>query len=385
VRRLAYLCTDPGVRWGGENRASVQLAEMAQALAEHRAEVLVIADGVEHGAAAPPPGVRLELLPGPGRDASEAELTVADARRTAWIGRRLERFGAEALYERIALPSASGSAAAAAAGIPHLVELNAPLPEEATRYGEGDQSRAAARLEATILRNAELVLAVTGRLAAYARRRGARRVKLFPNAVSLERFGARATLRGGQPVAVLAGDFRRGCGPGTLAAAWRLLGHDKPRLLVLGDGVDRELLDAGAEAVGGVPYRDVPELLAGAQIGLAVYDGGTPPYASPPMLLEYLAAGLAVVAAKLPAVVEVVDERSAVLVPPGHPAALAEAVAELARDPARRSRLGSAGRDLVRSRHTRARRARDVVGAACGLAEFQVACRPLAERQRLVR
>jgi glycosyltransferase involved in cell wall biosynthesis len=149
---------------------------------------------------------------------------------------------------------------------------------------------------------------------------------------------------------------------------------------VVGDGPGRETLDVvGADFSGWVPYEDVPELLAGAHIGLAPYAADAPPYFSPPTLCEYLAAGLAVVAAKLPGVAEVVDERSAVLVPPGDSGAFAQAVAELAADPARRARLGAAGRGLVSSRHTWARRAREVLWAAHGLAELQVACAPPAE------
>jgi starch synthase len=384
MRRLAYLSTDPGVPWGGRERGSVQLADMAQALGEQGAEVLLIVAGVRHGAAPPPPSVRVELLPGPGRGPSEAERGAAEPVRTAWLARRLERFGAEALYERIAPHSASGAAAAAAVGIPHLVELNAPLPEEAARYRKLDQSRAAIQLEGAVLRNAELVLVPSGPLAGYARARGARRVKVCPNAVALERFGSRATHDGREPVAVFARGHCLWHGADTVAEAWRLLGPDGLRLLVVGDGPCREPLDAvGAEFSGWLPYQDVPRVLASAQIALAPYAADAPPYFSPSMLCDYLAAGLAVVAAKLPGVAEVVDERSAVLVPPGDSGALAEAVAELAADPVRRARLGSAGRDLVSSRHTWVRRARQVLWAAHGLAEYQVACAPPAELEAL--
>jgi glycosyltransferase involved in cell wall biosynthesis len=54
------------------------------------------------------------------------------------------------------------------------------------------------------------------------------------------------------------------------------------------------------------------------------------------------------------------DETTGLLVPPDDPAALADALAALARDPARRRRMGDAGRRRVAERFTAERMARDV-------------------------
>ncbi len=108
-------------------------------------------------------------------------------------------------------------------------------------------------------------------------------------------------------------------------------------------------------------------MLAGADIGIAPYAADAPPYFSPLKLFEYLAAGLAVVAAAIPGVTELVDERTAVLVPPGDPGALAGAVASLAADPRRLARLGRAGRALA-EQNTWGHRAREVLGEAEALA-----------------
>jgi glycosyltransferase involved in cell wall biosynthesis len=62
------------------------------------------------------------------------------------------------------------------------------------------------------------------------------------------------------------------------------------------------------------------------------------------VLLEAMAAGLAVVAARAGAVPEIVmDGKTGVLVPPGDPETLAEALDGLLRDAALRKRLGEAG------------------------------------------
>ena len=66
------------------------------------------------------------------------------------------------------------------------------------------------------------------------------------------------------------------------------------------------------------------------------------------VFLEAMAAGLAVVACRAAAVPEVVrDGETGVLVPPRDPAALARALADLLRDPARARALGEAGRRRV--------------------------------------
>jgi glycosyltransferase involved in cell wall biosynthesis len=364
MMRIACLSTDPGIAYGGTKGASVHLGELTAALAREGADVLLLVARIQPGAADPPPGVTVEPLPGPGRGASAAERVSAEPDRQAWLEERLDRFGAAALYERLALHSAAGSAAARRLEIPHLVELNAPLLEEATRYRTLGVPEVADLLERSVLRSADLVLAVSGPLARYARARGARRVAVSPNGVDVDLFVPRATPAVGPPSAVFAGTLRPWHGIETLAEAWRVLGAAAPPLTVVGDGPGRPLLEeVGARVTGALPHGEVPAVLAGADIGIAPYAADAPPYFCPLKLLEYLAAGLAAVAAAIPGVTELVDERTAVIVPPGDPDALAAAVASLAADRRRIARLGRAGRALA-EQHTWARRARDVLHEA---------------------
>ena len=66
------------------------------------------------------------------------------------------------------------------------------------------------------------------------------------------------------------------------------------------------------------------------------------------VVLEALAAGLPVVASDIPVFAEYLrDEHSALLVPPGDPAALAAALSRLAGDPSLRRQLAAGGRPLV--------------------------------------
>jgi len=66
------------------------------------------------------------------------------------------------------------------------------------------------------------------------------------------------------------------------------------------------------------------------------------------VVLEALCAGLPVVASDIPVFAEYLEDgRSALLVPPGDPVALAAALGRLAADPALRRRLAAGGRPLI--------------------------------------
>lgn len=72
----------------------------------------------------------------------------------------------------------------------------------------------------------------------------------------------------------------------------------------------------------------------------------------PVVLMEAMAGGLPVVATRIAGVAELVEDGvSGAVIPPGRGDALADALAELAVDPARRARLGESGRRRVREQH----------------------------------
>ena len=72
----------------------------------------------------------------------------------------------------------------------------------------------------------------------------------------------------------------------------------------------------------------------------------------PNVIMEAMAMGLPVVSTEVSAVPEIVSDDSGILVPPRDPAALAEAMAALASDPARRAAMGAAGSARVRAAFT---------------------------------
>src|SRR6185295_4812470 len=117
-----------------------------------------------------------------------------------------------------------------------------------------------------------------------------------------------------------------------------------------GDGRQRAEKLAGELALGGRCVfagirRDVPAILAACEgfVMSSLWEGlGL-------VFLEAMAARLPVVATRVSAVPEVVeDERSGLLVPPSDVEALSRALVRLAREPALRARLGACGAERVR-------------------------------------
>ena len=141
------------------------------------------------------------------------------------------------------------------------------------------------------------------------------------------------------------------------AAAARLRGElPALKVLVAGDGPEREHLEAEVERLGlegtilllGI-RRDVPALLGALDVAVlsSDYEG------SPLSVMEYMAAAKPIVSTRVGGVPELVEDgREALLVEPRDPVALAESIGRLLHDPAEAKRLGEAARDRQRREYS---------------------------------
>jgi glycosyltransferase involved in cell wall biosynthesis len=173
---------------------------------------------------------------------------------------------------------------------------------------------------------------------------------LRPDDGTRERVRTELGVRDGSVVAITVANLRREKDYANLLHAAQAALAREPRLVVLAVGQGpladevRELhrqLGLG-DRVRLLGYRsDVRDLLAAADLFVlgSAFEG------LPVSIMEAMAAGLPVAATAVGGVPEaVVDGETGILVPPRDPAALAEAVVELAGDPGRRSRMGASGR-----------------------------------------
>ena len=129
------------------------------------------------------------------------------------------------------------------------------------------------------------------------------------------------------------------------------------RLCLIGDGVTRTTneqrvralgIEKCVEFTGWISREKVAQYLQHSDIGVAPYRRLEPFYFEPVKVLDYMAAGLAVVGSDQGGVRELVtDGESGILVPPDDVEALAQAFIELAENAPLRQRLGVAARERV--------------------------------------
>ena len=101
-----------------------------------------------------------------------------------------------------------------------------------------------------------------------------------------------------------------------------------------------------------LPHQAVPGLLAYADVGVAPYPELEDFYFCPLKVIEYLTAGLPVVASDLGDMAELVAHgQTGLLVAPGDTRALAHALTELHADPRQRARFGARARRRAETRH----------------------------------
>jgi glycosyltransferase involved in cell wall biosynthesis len=245
-------------------------------------------------------------------------------------------------------------------GIAHVLEVNAPLVDEAARYrGLQDVATWRAR-ERSMLSAADALVAVSPSVRAHAIRCGVApdRALVIHNGVDLEPFesmnGELVRQRyelGTTRVVGFAGSLKAWHGVDLLLRAAARLDRDV-RVLIVGDGPERPRLEALAGELGiadrvvftgAVAHHAIPDHLAAMTVAAAPYRGQSDFYFSPLKIVEYLAAGLPVVASEQGDLARLVG-KAGLMVSPDDPVALAEALDTVLADPERRRAMHFAAR-----------------------------------------
>lgn len=346
----------------------VHLEEMVRALRSqgHRLEIVGPrhVETEEFGADAGFVAALKRWMPGAAYEALELSYALADYRRLAAV---IRRFRPDVIYERYNLYFPSGVWARRRFGVPLMLEVNAPLFEERSKFGGLALPALARRTEQYAWRGADVVLPVTevlaGRVAAAGVPR--ERIRVISNGINEEAFAnlpspqqaKRALGLEGRFVLGFVGFMRDWHG---LDRVLRFMAEQPRRdlhALFIGDGPDRARLERIAAELGladrltvtGVLGRDkVPAAVAAFDLALqpAVVD-----YASPLKLFEYLYVGLPIVAPDSPNIREIlVPDDNGLLFDPRSDASFFAALSRGLDDEVLRRRLARRARETVEQR-----------------------------------
>jgi glycosyltransferase involved in cell wall biosynthesis len=363
--RLAYVCNDPGIPVFGSKGASVHIQELLRAYLRLGHEVTLVT--ARAGGRPPSDLAHVEVL-----DIGRTATTDTARRELATVAadRRIEavlaaRSDLDLIHERYSLWGGGGIRAADRLGCPSILEVNAPLIEEqATHRALIHVELARAHLRGAV-RRATVVTAVSRPVAAWLGIATGRqdRVVVLPNGVDPDRFHPRPIRAQGPFTVGFVGTLKPWHGVDVLVHAMATLRRQRADvgLLLVGDGprapdilAAADRLQVPVEHTGAVSPADVPAHLAHLDVACAPYPAtGNVSYFSPLKVLEYLAAGVPVVASAIGQLPHLLDDgRCGVLTPPGDPGALAEAIGDLLADPDRRVALARRGRQRVERHHT---------------------------------
>jgi phosphatidylinositol alpha-mannosyltransferase len=231
--------------------------------------------------------------------------------------------------------------------------LVASAPVVATFHAGADRSRLfdlAAPVLRRVARRVAARIAVSERAAAFVRARVPGAFVVIPNGIDAAAFAdaAPADLGGGRKLLFVGRLQRRKGFPVAVEAFGRLAKErDDLVLVVVGAGADAIVVErlppalrSRVRMLGTVPHGSLPPIHRACDVFLGPSTGGE---SFGVILLEAMAAGLPIVASRIPGYVEVVEDgETGLLVPPGDAAAVAAGAGRLLDDAGLAARLSSA-------------------------------------------
>jgi glycosyltransferase involved in cell wall biosynthesis len=344
----------------------VHIEEMIHALREQGHEVIIVAPpsaetesfGSDAGAVA----LLKRWLPKWFYELMELGYSLVAYRR---LVKAIRAHKPDCVYERYNLFLPAGIWAARRYKLPLLLEVNAPILEERSRYDGLSLTRLARWSQAYAWRNADMVLPVTQVLGDIVASYGVdpKRIVVIPNGINGKRFESAPDVEAAKRALGL--DGRLVLGFTGFVRDWHgldkvldMIVGDPPEsqrhLLVVGDGPARPGLERQARELGienrvtftGIVGRDdVARHVAAFDIAL---QPAVVAYASPLKLFEYLALGKAIIGPAQPNIEEILrPDYNAVLFDPASTQSLAEAVDRLCSDRVLREKVAANARSTI--------------------------------------
>ena len=368
--RIAYICADRGVPVFGQKGCSIHVQEVIRSLQRQGAEMELFATRLDGVPPSDLEAVTVHKLPAIPKGEPEVREQASLLANHGLKQVLAAQAPFDLIYERYSLWSFAGMEYARNVNVPGLLEVNAPLIQEQEKHRGLVDRASAEQVAERVFRDATTLIAVSEEIKTYLEDypSAAHRVHVIPNGVNPDRFSS-----GVKPLSAktpgtftvgFVGTLKPWHGLPILVEAYDRLHQrsSKTRLLIVGDGPERENLVANLssrgllEAVhltGAVDPVDIPGWLAAMDVAIAPYPDQPDFYFSPLKVYEYMAAGLPVVASRIGQLSAVIkDGVNGLLCPPGDAVALAEALARLQHSPKFRARLGQIACENMRRNHS---------------------------------
>jgi len=280
----------------------------------------------------------------------------------------------EAIYERYSLFNVAGLRFSQKNKIPHILEVNAPLISEASKYRHLSLSDIASAVEKTLFESSDHIIAVSSELKEYIINKSpGSQVTVVPNGVRVDHFSSpgNKTVSGDNEKFTIGflGSLKPWHGVEILIDSFAQLAEDNNDcgLLIIGDNkkLDNDLekrckdlkIDEKVTFAGALKYDNIPNMLRRADV-LAPYPMIDNFYFSSLKVFEYMAAGKAIVASNIGQISSILThEKTALLVPPGNAVSLGNALIKLKNGLNLRKRLGERAQIEARRKHTWSQRA----------------------------
>lgn len=385
---ILYLCADPGIPIRSHKGSAIHVRALINALSRlgHQVSLLTPRAGPVDG---PTPEAQLFEVRVPDHSSSPTEmereqLAITTAQDVYRAGKELLAWEAfDFIYERYSLWSDAGARLANESGLPLVVEINAPLRLEASRYRSLINAELAAAIEKNLIKVAAILVVVSEPIKKYLLELGASpdKILVLPNGVDEQYFHPAVD---GRPVRSRLGlEHKFVVGFVGTARPWHdldaliesmailksksftarlpaspplepyhllLVGNFPPRLV---ESIQRHNLVGMTTIVDSVPNCNVPDYLAAMNVAVSPHPAMPDFYFSPLKLFEYLACGVPTVAADLPPLADVIEPgENGLLYLPGSPHDLATQISALADDPVRSEKMGMRGAKKVLSDYT---------------------------------
>ena len=284
------------------------------------------------------------------------------------LWRAVKRHHPDGIYERYSLLFPAGIWVRRLFRIPFLLEINAPLLDERSRYDGIQLKRLARWSEEYVWRAADLVLPVTRVLAKRVMMSGVpeSRIAVIPNGVDRAKFQNQPNREEAKKQLGLEGKLVLGF-TGFIREWHRLdrvidwlatyQGHQSRHLLLTGDGPARSALEQRARDRGVSHAVTITGVVSREHVSryIAAYDIALQPavveYASPLKLFEYLALGCAIVAPSMPNICEVLtDGENALLFDPSDGDSFSDTIERLCEDSSLREHIRQNARRTIEDR-----------------------------------